>query len=106
MHLLAPADVYPTLSKYIEPSSIPKKYGGTLDYAFGDLPNLDPNLLEGFTWTEGVNALPIGPIMWEEEEEGGKMRMVAVGTKAGVRRRDVIGRLDRSYRETFYPKQE
>jgi len=69
------------------------------------MPNLDPNLLEGFTWAEGVKELPIGPIMWEEDD-GGKMRMVAVGTKGGVRRRLVVGKLDRNYRDAFYPQDE
>jgi hypothetical protein len=108
MHLLSDSEILPTLSQFIEPSNIPKKYGGTLDYKFGDLPNVDTEMLEGFTWAEGVTELPIGPIMWEEDDgaEGGGtrgMRMVAVGSVDGVKRRQVLGVLNRPYKEVFYP---
>lgn len=102
MHLISPHEVFSTLSAHIDPANIPKKYGGTLDYTFGDMAVLDPALLDGFTWAEGVRKLPIGPVMWEEAEDGG-MRMVAVGSEGGVRRRLVVGLLERKYREVFYP---
>ena len=101
MHLIHPTEVLTVLSEHIDPENIPRKYGGTLDYEFGDMPHLDPDLVEGFTWAEGVSRLPIGPIKWEED--GGGMKMLAVGTKRGVKRRMVVGRLDRSYKGVFYP---
>jgi hypothetical protein len=39
--ILSASEVYPTLSSFMEPSSIPRQYGGELDFEFGDFPILD-----------------------------------------------------------------
>lgn len=39
--ILSHSEVYPTLSSFMEPSSIPRQYGGELDFEFGDFPILD-----------------------------------------------------------------
>ncbi|EAW12704.1 SEC14 family lipid-binding protein [Aspergillus clavatus NRRL 1] len=39
--ILSAAEVQPTLTSFIDPSSIPKQYGGDLDWQWGDMPNLD-----------------------------------------------------------------
>ncbi|PYH98657.1 phosphatidylinositol transporter [Aspergillus ellipticus CBS 707.79] len=39
--ILSAAEVKPTLTSFMEPSSIPKQYGGDLDWTWGDMPYLD-----------------------------------------------------------------
>ncbi|PYH48769.1 SEC14 family lipid-binding protein [Aspergillus saccharolyticus JOP 1030-1] len=39
--ILSAAEVKPTLTTFMEPSSIPKQYGGDLDWKWGDMPNFD-----------------------------------------------------------------
>ncbi|WVR04897.1 hypothetical protein IAU60_001909 [Kwoniella sp. DSM 27419] len=97
----SPSEMLAALTDMIDIESIPKKYGGQLEWGFGDMPALDPVLLDGFTWAEGWSALPIGPVKWQPAD--GKMQLVAVGKQNGVARREVIGTLDRSYQQVFYP---
>ena len=47
--------------------------------------------------------LPIGPIRWEEGDDG-NMLAVSVGSINGTKRREVIGVLDRRYRDVFFPR--
>ena len=47
--------------------------------------------------------LPIGPIRWEQGDDG-SMVAVAVGSVGGTRRREVVGVLKRGYREVFFPR--
>ena len=103
MHIIPQSEIYKTLSEYIEPADIPKKYGGQLAWSFGDMPNLDPGIVEGFKWADGGKGLPTGPVKWEKGE-GGKMQMVAVGSSGGEKRRTVLGVLDRSWEEAFFAK--
>ncbi|KAL5052019.1 hypothetical protein BDW71DRAFT_193502 [Aspergillus fruticulosus] len=39
--ILSASEVLPTLTSFMEPSSIPKQYGGGLEWQWGDMPNLD-----------------------------------------------------------------
>lgn len=74
------------LSEFIHIDDIPKVYGGNLDWNFGDLPNLDPAIVQRY----GLDPAkwPIGPIKMEGDD------VVAVGTqKDGIARREVIGSL-------------
>ncbi|KAF1956717.1 CRAL/TRIO domain-containing protein [Byssothecium circinans] len=92
--ILSPANVYPTLSQYIDPENIPKKYGGKLDFAWGDMPNLEPEIEAAIKWEspaiqKGKNTFPIGPIEWENGENGA-LKAVAVGQEKGVPRRRTI----------------
>lgn len=79
-----------TLEQYIEPQNIPKKYGGSLEYKFGDLPNLDPSIQQVLQWAapekvNGQNTFPTGPIRWQRYENG-DLAALAVGSENGVRR--------------------
>jgi hypothetical protein len=87
MFILSPNNVFETLSQYIEPENIPKKYGGTLDFQFGDMPMLEPAILNALDWKEpsthkGAKSFPIGPINWEQGENG-ERKAIAVGTENG-----------------------
>lgn len=87
----------PTLSKYIDIDNIPKKYGGNLDWKFGDMPALDPSITESLRWKEvteekGHKTLPIGPIKWQYDAHG-DLAAMAVGSEDGKKREKVIAGL-------------
>nr|POE48709.1 hypothetical protein CFP56_38805 [Quercus suber] len=77
--------------------NVPKKYGGNLDWKFGDLPNLEPAIANAMHWIEdlkenGHRTLPKGPIKWHYAENG-DLTATAIGTQNGVARNQVIGTL-------------
>jgi hypothetical protein len=91
--ILAASDVKPTLLQYMDEENIPKKYGGKLDFKFGDLPMLEPAIADSLDWQQdirkgGFRSFPTGPIKWQKEN--GKMQAVAVGTQNGTRRNLLI----------------
>lgn len=77
----------PTLEKYIDPANIPKKYGGQLEFNFGDMPILEPAIVNSLVLSNGYaelpkqrgqTTLPIGPIKWREGR-GKEMEAICVG---------------------------
>lgn len=86
-----------TLAKYVDIDNIPKKYGGNLDWKFGDMPNLEPALVNSLHWEDnteqkGHRTLPIGPIKWQYDERG-DLVATAIGTEDGKPRGKIIARL-------------
>lgn len=81
--VLSPNEVKPTLESFIDPKNIPKKYGGELDFNFGDLPVPDPAWEGIVSWENGYTSFPGGPLLWEEIDDGHRMACVALGTKDG-----------------------
>jgi hypothetical protein len=85
--ILSSAEVQSTLETFMEPESIPSQYGGTLDFEWGDMPNLD----------EPARKLA-GAIEKTEQEGGylkGPMRYLGdhievLGTDQGQPRRQTI----------------
>ncbi|KAF2278337.1 CRAL/TRIO domain-containing protein [Westerdykella ornata] len=95
--ILSSADVFPTLSQYIDPENIPKKYGGQLDFKWGDLPHLEPAIESSIEWInpniqEGRKTFPIGPITWEKHADG-SLTAIAIGTEKGQPRHRPIFRI-------------
>ncbi|GAB7361349.1 hypothetical protein MBLNU230_g1405t1 [Neophaeotheca triangularis] len=96
--ILSNADMKQTLEQYIDPDNIPKKYGGKLDFKFGDLPVLEPSIENYLRWKapqsgkEGHKTIPTGPIKWQYDNAG-DLVAVAVGTEKGVPRNKVIASL-------------
>ncbi len=86
-----------TLEAFIEPANIPKKYGGELDFNFGDLPVLDPALEDVLKWEDGREDFPHGPMYWLKQGETTtgdqvvkEMKAIAVGFKAGQERKEEV----------------
>ncbi|KAH8880246.1 CRAL/TRIO domain-containing protein [Thozetella sp. PMI_491] len=79
--ILGSHEVKPTLEAFIDPKNIPKKYGGELDFNWGEMPNLDPFIKSTVTWENGFTAFPKGPVLWREIDGGKKLECVAVGTE-------------------------
>jgi hypothetical protein len=87
--ILGAHEVLPTLESFIDRANIPKRYGGELDYTFGQLGVPDPAWEGVVRWEEGNSSFPSGPLLWEEVEEGGETRLacIAIGAKGGVKQR-------------------
>lgn len=87
--ILSHAEVLPVLTSYIDPANIPRKYGGTLDFGWGDSPNLDPVIRDAADW-EGADtqnaAFPKGPAYWRPIDGGKRLECVAVGSVDKVER--------------------
>lgn len=81
--VLSPQEVKPTLEAYIEPCNIPKKYGGELDFSFGQLGIPDPSWEGVVQWEDGFNQFPTGPLLWETIDEGKRLACVAYGSENG-----------------------
>ena len=88
--ILSAAEVKPTLLQYMDEENIPKKYGGKLDFKFGDMPMLEPAIADSLDWSDetrkgGFRSFPTGPIKWQKGADG-TMQAVAVGSKNGTKR--------------------
>ena len=92
--ILSASEVKPTLLQYMDEENIPKKYGGKLDFKFGDMPMLEPAIADSLEWHDetrkgGFRSFPTGPIKWQRGADG-KMQAVAVGSKNGTKRNTPI----------------
>lgn len=88
--ILSPHEVRPTLEAFIHPRNIPRRYGGELDYEFGQLGAPDPHWRGVIDWEDGFSAFPTGPLLWEEVDDGRRLACVAYGTEGGKPRRQRI----------------
>jgi len=96
--VLSKADTLPTLEKFMDRSSIPKKYGGDLDYNWGDLPHVQSDVGKNFEWLHPNNqsygkTIPTGPIRWRRSQDG-KLVAVAVGIENGKQRETEIASMN------------
>lgn len=89
--ILSAAEVEPTLTSFMEPSSIPKSYGGKLDWSWGDMPNLDDpsrELLRSIEQplADGQTRKDIlkGPVLFNGDH------LQVLGTVDGKERREVV----------------
>ena len=94
--ILAQHDVLPALSAFIEIENIPKKYGGNLDFEYGKLPNLDPNIRQHLSMepTKDAETLFVAsPIRWVdggENRDDGEMTALSVGTLDGKEHKERV----------------
>lgn len=90
--ILSDSIAYNTLSSFIEPQNIPKKYGGKLDWTWGDAPKLDVEESEHLKLNQGVEGWPKGPLRWVHKAND-EWELLAVGSTSGKERREAIGSL-------------
>jgi hypothetical protein len=95
--ILSAAEVKPTLLQYMDEENIPIKYGGKLDFKFGDMPMLEPAIADSLNWHDdtrkgGFRSFPTGPIKWQTGADG-KMQAIAVGSKNGTKRNQPIAEI-------------
>lgn len=87
--ILSHSEVLPVLSSFIDPANIPKQYGGTLDFTWGQAPNLDPVIRDAADWEGEAKenpAFPKGPAYWRPIDGGKRVECVAVGSVDKVER--------------------
>ena len=84
--IIPSAEVSTTLTAYIDSQNIPKKFGGTLDFQVGTVPNLDR--AAGTVLSDALisdsTALQ-GPFKWMTNGEGQRLA-IATGTVQGLPR--------------------
>ncbi|KAI6715066.1 phosphatidylinositol transporter [Diplocarpon mali] len=98
--ILSSHDTQKTLESFIDPANIPVKYGGKLEFVFGDLPVLDPALTKVVEWEEGKKDFPHGPMYWTNKkgqpvegkhvEDEREIAAKSVGSVKGKQRNDEV----------------
>lgn len=89
-----------TLESFIDPANIPVKYGGLLEFKFGDTPILDPAMEHVVKWEAGHSEFPHGPAYWINKqgakvegklgEESNEIQAIAVGSVGGKERKETV----------------
>lgn len=74
--ILSKNEVKPTLEKFMDPSCFPKKYGGSLDWTWGDVPQPDDETRAALE-RDGNKGWVKGPALWLNNQR------VIVGTQNG-----------------------
>lgn len=98
-----------TLESFIDPANIPKKYGGQLEFEFGDMPKLDPHLKSVLEWQNGNTDFPHGPMYWVNDKghketgkvEGTKIKALAVGSEGKKERNEEVCVVTTTYTEAM-----
>lgn len=94
--ILSSSEVAPTLKQFIDPENIPKKYGGTLDFSWGDLPTVDPAWEGVVEWVGAKKGFPSGPHVWRDMDEE-RMECVGVGQVDGVLKEERLCTVKKTY---------
>lgn len=95
--ILAPAEVLPVLSTFIDKKDIPKQYGGELQFGWSDPPNLDPAIRATASWEEGHDNFPNGPVYWRALDDE-RLECIAVGSVKQQQRRVRVCTFPRSFK--------
>ncbi|KAL3492747.1 CRAL-TRIO domain-containing protein [Aspergillus germanicus] len=90
--ILGASEVQPTLTSFMDPSSIPKQYGGELDWQWGDMPNLDAPA------REIVGALETAPVEGQTKPSFIKGPVLFKGDHV-----EIIGKENGKSRQTTVP---
>ncbi|KAI4244552.1 MAG: hypothetical protein L6R42_010438 [Xanthoria sp. 1 TBL-2021] len=92
--ILSQEQVKPTLSAFMDVSSIPKKYGGDLDFECGMMPSIDPDLRRCLEIKDAKleELFLTGPTRWVDGEEG-EMIALSVGSIDGKPHKEAVATL-------------
>jgi hypothetical protein len=80
------------LQEDIDAESIPKRWGGELEWNHGMLPDLKSEVKERMQWRE-VQKFPVGPVKWKDEGDG--LIACLTGNKDGSLRSEKVVSVDR-----------
>ena len=98
--ILSHSQVKSTLERFIDVDSIPKKYGGALDFECGMLPNLDPKIRKVLDLQSSEEDFLTAPVRWIEDERG-ELIAVGVGSIDGRPRQETAALLHTQARLTL-----
>ncbi|KAL2820468.1 CRAL-TRIO domain-containing protein [Aspergillus cavernicola] len=90
--ILSASEVQPTLTSFMEPSSIPTQYGGELDWQWGDMPALDESA------REVIGALETAPAEGQTKPSFVKGPVLFKGDRV-----EIIGKENGKSRESSVP---
>ena len=82
----------PTLSAFIDIESIPKKYGGQLDFECGKLPLMDSQVKAALDLRGSEEMFLTAPVRWMDDENG-EMMALGVGSVDGHERKERMATL-------------
>ncbi|KAL8788752.1 MAG: hypothetical protein Q9195_007159 [Heterodermia aff. obscurata] len=85
--ILSEKDVLPTLSAFIDIESIPKKYGGKLDFECGKLPLIDSQVRAALDLRGAEDMFLTAPVRWMDDENG-ELMALGVGSVDGHERKE------------------
>lgn len=85
--VLSGSEVTNTLAQHIDLEDVPRRFGGSLDWDFGDHPLLDQETED--LLSKSVSKKLRGPVRLVNESQ----KIMAVGSEGGKCRRDSMGRL-------------
>lgn len=97
--VLGSHEVKPVLESFIDPKNIPKKYGGELDFTWGQLPVNDPNWDGVVEWSNGYTSFPSGPLLWEDVAGEDKIACYAMGSKDGEAKHEKVCAVPRTWHQ-------
>ncbi|KAI1302733.1 CRAL-TRIO domain-containing protein [Xylaria venustula] len=95
--ILSDHDVLPVLTTFMDIEDIPKVYGGKLEWSFFDEPAYDDEIKRIVTWENGYTNFPPGPCHWRPTEDETRLECLAVGSKGGKERREVVCTIPRAF---------
>ncbi|RYP51895.1 hypothetical protein DL768_002863 [Monosporascus sp. mg162] len=95
--ILGPNDVIPVLTQFMDITSIPKVYGGELEWTFFEDPAFDDEINRICHFENGYETFPPGPLYWNTLDDGKRMECLAVGTKDGKDRRERVCTITKAY---------
>ncbi|KAL8725044.1 MAG: hypothetical protein Q9181_006561 [Wetmoreana brouardii] len=89
--ILSHEQVKPTLSAFMDVSSIPKKYGGELDFECGMMPSIDPEISRCLELKDPKleELFLTGPTRWVDNEEGDLIAL-SVGSIDGKPHKEAV----------------
>ncbi|KAK6972160.1 CRAL-TRIO domain-containing protein [Favolaschia claudopus] len=87
--VLAAADVQPTLTRFMRPADLPKKYGGELEWEYGMPPSFDSEIAKVVKGRIKEEGWVRGPLRWVGDGQGGG-RIEMRGTVEGKRREEEV----------------
>ena len=90
--ILSHSQVKTTLERFIDIDSIPKKYGGGLDFECGMLPNLDPKIRKVLDLKGSEEDFLTAPVRWMDDDRG-ELIAVGVGSMDGHPRKETAALL-------------
>jgi CRAL/TRIO domain len=95
--ILSHHEVKPTLEKFVDPKNIPKKYGGQLEWNWGDKPTADPAWEGVVRWENGFDNFPDGPMIWRDCDGGTRRECIVIGHVDGKERNTRIATIPKTW---------
>ncbi|TDZ33229.1 SEC14 cytosolic factor [Colletotrichum spinosum] len=95
--ILSPHEVLPTLEQFVDRRNIPKKYGGELDFSWGDQATVDPAWDGVVQWADGHSCFKSRPAFWRVTDDGSRVECFGIGSVDGKEQNELICSVPRTW---------